>query len=145
MKKIAAVVFVLFTIGLQAQEEENHDFNSWDTDGDGYISNDEFNNSWGNQDYYASWDTDHNGVISNEEWQTGTITYYGKTKDWKHNKNNNFKAWDTDKNGTLDENEFRQGSYNTWDYNHDGRISDQEYSDFGATMNKDSMMDDDMK
>lgn len=52
------------------------DANDWDSDGDGALSEDEFNTGWGEYGAYDSWDSDGDGMLSEDEFNTGIYDSY---------------------------------------------------------------------
>ena len=71
----------------------NDDFNSYDTDKDGYFEYQEYYNSFGNTDYYSNWDKNKDNSLDNNEYSDMV-----------------FDSWDRDHNGYIDENEYNDYS-----------------------------------
>ncbi len=71
----------------------NNDFNSYDTDKDGYLEYQEYYDSLGNTDYYSKWDTNKDNSLDNKEYSDMV-----------------FDSWDRNKNGYIDQNEYNDYS-----------------------------------
>ncbi len=71
----------------------NDDFNSYDTDKDGYLEYQEYYNSLGNSDYYSNWDKNKDNSLDSNEYSDMV-----------------FDSWDRDHNGYIDENEYNDYS-----------------------------------
>lgn len=96
-------------------------FRSWDTDGDGYINNDEYTsgNSAFETDYgnnFGAWDLNGDGQLDPEEYNSGM------------NEAGIYGGWDADADGQLNEDEFNDGVFNSWDADRDGNLSSDEYN-----------------
>lgn len=88
LKKLAgigAIVVALTAAPAMAQE----DIGAWDTDGDGALSQEEFETGWGENDVYSTWDEDGDGALTEEEFNAGV-----------------FDSYDADDSGAIEEPEF---------------------------------------
>ena len=130
MRAITTFILFLGFPNLHGQSEDLNDFDRWDTNKDGYITDTEFEASWDGEDYYATWDVDGSGVVSRDEWQRGVDTYYSDVNDQDINVSRDYNEWDMDRDGIIGEDELRQGNYNAWDADRDGRLDDLEYSNY---------------
>lgn len=94
-------------------------FNRWDSDEDGYISEEEYvagSTPWGD-DYiqnFETWDTDEDGTLNAEEFGAGM------------DDTGLYDTWDVDGEGYLTEEEFGDGLFNTLDADEDGYLADDE-------------------
>lgn len=130
---ILAIIIILFSSSLliaqQVESKVDQDFKKWDTDGDGYINNGEFQSGLDNQGYFNTYDSNTDGRVDDAEWRTAEQTY-------DYLESDNFAVWDTDKDGTLNNQELGTGVYNHWDTDRNGRIERLEYetnySDWGT-------------
>lgn len=75
----------------------------------------ETHSSWA----FADWDTNNDGQLSKEEFQAG----YEETT--------LFNDWDVNDDGVLDEDEFSSGLYETWDYDGNGYLEEEEIEEHG--------------
>ncbi len=97
---------------------------SYDSNKDGYIQSEEFT------DYiYTKSDTNGDGYMGDEEWKLSTSQFYRPYKDINYN---NYTYWDQDKDNRLDNNEVKTliektGLYSKWDKNKDGKVSNAEF------------------
>ena len=130
MKKLTLMILAIGSFSLQAQNDRNGNFEDWDNNQDGYVSDNEFEDTWEKDNYFGDWDQDGDDVLSEDEWNSGVDNYYNDSNGWDDNDNNSFAAWDQDNNGELDENEFTEGTYDTWDENNNNRIENNEYSNY---------------
>lgn len=78
---------------------------------------------------YTRWDNDGDGFISDAEWQSNTARWYPKG----YSEYKTYTYWDKDGDGRLDSNEFgtvisTTNLYNTWDVNADKTIEGDEYA-----------------
>lgn len=122
--KVTGIMLVMLLAAstlLRAQPQNSH-FDTWDTDGDGYINDTEFGTGIDHEGHFKLYDSNTDGVIDDAEWRTARETSEFLESDF-------FTSWDTDQDGFLHEDEFVQGTYNTWDANRDGQLEQQEYDD----------------
>lgn len=84
-----------------------------DADADGYVNQQDFDRWWQENDPFADWDADANGVITENEI-SGEFDI-------------DFDTLDADGSGDLTEEELRQGLFEEWDENDDGRIGQDEF------------------
>lgn len=82
---LGALLVSLAAVPALAQDS----MSDWDSNGDGTISQDEFNTGWGEAGVYDSWDEDGDGALSEDEFNTGV-----------------FESYDSDDSGAIEEPEF---------------------------------------
>src|SRR5690606_942340 len=78
---------------------------------------------------YSIWDTDRDGFLSDEEWKTNTVRWYGPTTTTYKS----YTYWDKNGDGMIDATEFDTTAtdtklYSVWDTNADSRIENNEYA-----------------
>jgi|GEM_PF-1833132 len=78
---------------------------------------------------YRVWDTDRDGYLSDEEWKLSTARWYGPTS----NTYQTYTYWDKNGDGKIDATEFDTGAastklYTVWDTNADSQINNDEYA-----------------
>lgn len=100
------------------EEEENY-FNNWDTDNDERYSERELNEA-----LFNNWDRNNDGTLDGAEYQA-----YNRA--WGERYGDNFSTWDTNNDERLDAEEFdagqqEAGTYDAWDTDGDGYISNEE-------------------
>lgn len=61
----------------------------WDEDGDGVLTEEEFEQGWGETEVFGDWDTDGDGILTEGEYRAGV-----------------FNTYDADGDGELDEEEL---------------------------------------
>ena len=96
LKKLAgigAIMAALTAAPAMAQE----DIGAWDTDGDGALNEEEFNEGWGaswgeEESAFDTWDEDDDGALSEDEYNAGV-----------------FDSYDADDSGAIEEPEFGDG------------------------------------
>lgn len=101
-------------------------FNEWDTDRDGNLNENEYNEgmrNWQNQS------ANNQGTTGT----TGTTNTTGTTGTTTDNNLGTFNDWDTNRDGSIDQNEFNQGNFNAWDTDRNGTLSNDEYNRGMAT------------
>lgn len=69
----ASALALLLATPVLAQEEGAE---AWDTDGDGALSEEEFNTGFGEAGVYGSWDADGDGALTEEEFNAGAFGGY---------------------------------------------------------------------
>lgn len=102
-------------------------YETWDTDRDGVVDEDEFEvasaGDIGDIGDFADWDADRNGALSEDEFYSGA-----------------YDVWDADRNGLLSQDEFGAGSdawlgdtdmsdFTAWDVDRSGLLDDEEFYD----------------
>lgn len=102
-------------------------YETWDTDRDEFLSEDEFTTTYTDVDYYGTWDANNDGFIDETEWGTGVGNYYPA---YNYETNGNFDTWDLNDDNVLDQDEFISKNYTLWDTNKDGRIEMAEYEEW---------------
>lgn len=136
---------ILMAPNMVSAQNINEEFDTIDTDGDGYISARELNEAQNgtmdqqNSDIMKTLDADGNETVSLTEY----TEFYTKLSQEKSIKEleSNFKALDTDGNGKLDMNELKDFRTETLDDTNnaviealdtdkDGKISRQEFAAF---------------
>lgn len=102
-------------------------FNRMDEDGDGMLSQNEWENGYDNlySDYvgtsdYSLYDEDGDEMISSEEF------YMGMSDSDYYN------TYDTNRDGSIDQTELSDTVFDTWDENGDGVIDRTEYDSYSA-------------
>ena len=99
------------------------DFDRYDRNTDQQWDRDEFNTSMGESTIFNDWDTDRDGFLNENEYNEGTRNWQGENRgvfgDWDADRNGNidqnefnegtFNAWDADRNGTLNSDEYNRG------------------------------------
>ena len=123
--RIALTASLLSVSGIAAAE-----FSDWDADGNGALSQEEWNTGWENEGAFDTWDSDDDGLLSQNEFETGI----GDGEAFADNDDFGYDLWDTDGDGLLDSDEVNEGFYNTYDENSDNVIEEPEYDDFGDDM-----------
>lgn len=113
--------------------EEDRTFDTWDTDRDGTINEDEFNQ--GNMNlqeqrsqrmYGEEGLQEEQPLNTNEEVTTGSDVTNEGVND---NGIETYNDWDKDRDGTINRDEFNQGTYNSLDRNQDGALDMDEYNE----------------
>ena len=94
-------------------------FTDWDSDGDGYLSEDEYAGG-----SYKNWDTNQDSRLDEDEWNRGVENDGMTGQSWAD--------WDLDADGFINDGEYREGNtrggwYKTWDSDGDNRLSRDEY------------------
>lgn len=102
-------------------------YDTWDSDADGYLTEDEFYTSYDQTGYYDTYDTDADTYLSEEEYTTGYVGAGFDTAD-------NFSTYDTDGDGRISREEFRTGLFNLMDADGDGRVSREEFQRYEPMM-----------
>ena len=98
---------------------------SYDTNKNGMIDPDEFTTY-----FYSRSDTNGDGYLGDDEWKVSTTKWYRPYKDVNYN---NYTFWDQDKDKKLDANEVKTlvektGLYSKWDTNLDKKIDNDEFA-----------------
>ena len=93
-------------------------FESYDTNGDGNVTKDEYYGSIADWGTYPDWDTSGDGLVDEEEF--GALGH-----DWDYD------TWDSDANGYVDSGEFYDGLYTTYDSEEDGHWQLGNWDDAG--------------
>lgn len=118
--------------------DERRTFDNWDTDRDGTINEDEFN------DGTRNWQNQNMGT---EENTTGTTGMEGTGTTGTTETTNDvgtFNDWDTNRDGTIDQDEYNEGTFNAWDTDRNGTLSNEEYNrGVGTETDIDTGIDDD--
>lgn len=78
---------------------------------------------------YRIWDTDRDGFLSDEEWKLSTARWYGPSSSTYQT----YTYWDKNGDGKVDATEFDTGAastklYTVWDTNADSQINNDEYA-----------------
>ena len=102
-------------------------YDTWDSDADTYLSEDEFATNYDQNGYYGTYDTDADTYLSEDEYNTG---YVGAGFDTAEN----FGTYDTDSDGRISQDEFRTGLFNLMDADGDGRVSREEFQQYESMM-----------
>lgn len=124
--KYRLTLVVAGSLILAGCQEPAAEFDFWDTNGDGYISTEEFASKWNGMDYYADWDENDDNLLDRQEWQTRLDEYY---YDWDNDQLSAFNDWDQDGNDILTPAELGRGTFSYWDENQDGKVSAEEYDE----------------
>lgn len=106
------------------------DFSSWDEDGDGAISTEEWNASMDDEGLFDVIDENGNGVLEVEEVDEGFIEYD--------------LAWDLDASGHIERGEAELGLFNSYDGDGDEQLAEQEFRDFTAAVDGSGVLDQDV-
>lgn len=117
-------VLLMFVVATGCDLHDEVAFDTWDVDGDGNITESEFEQAWTETDYYSTWDTNGDGNIDSEEWTIGLQRVGYSPAD---EVNGYFNDWDDDANRLLDEQEFMDAWFENWDTNGDGQVTPAEY------------------
>ena len=93
LKKLAGIGALLAAM-TAAPAIAQEDIGEWDADGDGAVSEEEFNTGWDSgfgegEDAFSTWDEDGDGALSQEEYDAGV-----------------FGSYDDDNSGVIEEPEF---------------------------------------
>lgn len=104
-----------------AQEEWN--FEDWDAESDGSITEIEFNEGFEATELFDSWDVDDSGVLSEEEFSAGLF------ESWDQTGNDLFEAWDVDDSGGLSEGELSAGLFEAWDEDDNDLFGEEEWNE----------------
>lgn len=91
-------------------------FNTYDTDGDGFVTDDEFGVGFANTPYYGTYDLDNDGLLDANEFGVGTADF-----------GYDYNAFDLDGDGYVNDDEFYGGVYNTFDVDNDGLLDANEF------------------
>lgn len=99
-----------------------NDLATWDVDGDGSLSRDEFYNTT-----FANTDVDNDDLIDEDEWNTGYTSMYGVYTD------DDFATYDADADGFIDNDEWNavyveSGWYETYDADSDSMLTEDEWN-----------------
>lgn len=115
------MLLMVTLVAQTSQQPTEATFNTWDTNGDGYVTDTEFESGFGSQPFYDEvYDSNTDGMIDDAEWRTALDTYeYLGTDDYG--------VWDLDEDGFISKDEFNQGAYQRWDHNSDGQIDQNEF------------------
>ncbi|MDT0631374.1 hypothetical protein RQM47_04870 [Rubrivirga sp. S365] len=108
--------FLLVGCASTATGTADDDFDAYDTDRDGFISDAEFGVGFGATPYYNDYDLDGDGRLDENEFGAGTADYgydYG--------------TFDADRDGFVTDDEYRTGVFGTFDTDRDGRLSSDEF------------------
>lgn len=102
-------------------------YETWDTDRNEIITEDEFRTTYRDARYFKVWDVDGDGTIDVTEWETGVNTYYPV---YDYNVHGNYNEWDMNQDEVLDEDEYVGATYRLWDTDGDGQIEAVEYQEW---------------
>ena len=89
-------------------------FDTYDADGDGFVTDDEFYGGFAASPYYAGYDADGDGLINDAEFGATGFGY-------------DYATYDLDGDGYLADDEFYGGVYDTWDADRDGVLDRTEF------------------
>src|SRR5690606_29626339 len=99
-----------------AQDDTQVDLSSWDEDGDGNVSMEEWDSAIEDQGVFDMIDENGNGVFEIEEADEDLFVYDLEM--------------DIDDGGNIDRQEFTAGTFNNYDANADDQLDEQEFGDF---------------
>lgn len=112
----------------------------WDANGDGDITEEEWDESFAGSSTFDDWDVDGDGVINESEYSTGLFGTFDANDDgditeeeWEQSFDVEnvydgwYDAWDVNDDGVLDSNEFSAGLYDYYDANDNGVFDEQEW------------------
>lgn len=94
----------------------NQAWSDIDTDSDGALSQEEFQQWWSQANPFQSWDVDGDAELTEDEWSA--------------NMNVEFAEVDEDGDGTVQQEELQTGLYAAWDENSDGQLQQEEWHGF---------------
>lgn len=142
------------------------EYEYYDSDLDGSIEEEEFNDSFESTYFYEGWDLDNDGYLSEEELYSGTFEAIDDNADNVITQNEftvadhmltdyagmdygSFSEWDDNTDGMLDYQEYSEavgslGIYYEWDDNGDNLIETNEFNDAlyeGWDLNEDGVID----
>ena len=94
IKLSSALSAAAFLATLAATPVMSQEIGEWDSDGDGVLNQDEFNEGWGSaygdgESAFSIWDEDGDGALSEDEYNAGV-----------------FDSYDADDSGMIEEPEF---------------------------------------
>ncbi|ELR70321.1 hypothetical protein C900_04006 [Fulvivirga imtechensis AK7] len=104
----------------------DNNFSTWDANADRRIDNNEFNNSFRDNNPYMDWDANNDSRLDENEWNNNFTSYY-QDRDVDDGL---FDDWDMNGDGYLDENEYRDGTFKLWDGNNDSYVDENEYGEW---------------
>jgi Ca2+-binding EF-hand superfamily protein len=121
---VASITGSPIAVHAQQSETQTHTY-SYDTNKNGMIDPDEFTTY-----FYSRSDTNGDGYLGDDEWKVSTSKWYRPYKDVNYN---NYTFWDQDKDSKLDANEVKTlvektGLYSKWDTNLDKKIDNDEFA-----------------
>lgn len=102
-------------------------YDTWDTNQDTYLDEDEYRTNYGQSGLYDTYDTDQDTYLSEDEYRTG---YVGAGFDTEEN----FSEYDTDGDGRISREEFEAGLFSRMDADGDGRISREEFQRYESML-----------
>jgi hypothetical protein len=138
----------LIVISSCDKDVEDLDYNEYDLNSDGEVTQSEFiqamdevdffqdindDNIYSEDDiyigYYNLWDLDDDGYLSEEEWDKGSALYFDNQDISPYGP---YEGWDMDNDLKLDENEFSEGMtqedyLHEWNIDEDSGISEKEF------------------
>lgn len=108
---------------LDTQEFNTFVYNRWDRNGDGFVTDDEWQAStvrWyppGYSEYktYTYWDKDHDGRLDANEF--GSVMENTKL----------YKTWDSDADNVIENSEYAASTFHIYDLDNDGKITLEEW------------------
>lgn len=120
-------VFFLLTFSLMSCDyDDPYEYEDWDMDNDGIVTDEEFYPMFDEVGYYKAWDYDNDGLVEYTEWENTLVDYDFLDDDYYYD-------WDMDGDGVLDYDEFNKGIYTLWDTDGDGDIERIEYEEWYKT------------
>ncbi len=128
MKIAASSALALSLLAVPAVAQE---FSEWDSDGDGAISEEEFNTGFGENEAFNTWDANDDGGLDETEFGTG----FGDREVGE------FSEWDESGDGLVDNEEFNAGVYGNYDADDSGVIEEPEFGDMGDDIGDGGLFD----
>ena len=129
-KLILTLAALLTAGGVSGDPRER--FSEWDSDGNGRLSETEWQAGFDDMGLFALWDTDGDGGLSEQEWR-GFENKAVFDEDFLNRDEVGFELWDRDEDGLLDPEETARGFYDVFSRN-DGAIGEEEFETFGSRM-----------
>lgn len=95
------------------------------------VDRDQLNSQIADTQVYPSWDTDKDGFLSNDEFRNSLL---GNSKNGNRLGSANFDNFDVDGDGYLTDREFSDGMFSTYDVNNSGLLEREEYGYLGSDL-----------
>lgn len=123
----SCAAIVAIAVGCNTGYEYGYGYNDWyeyDLDESDVVEREEFEEKWEGFGTFDTWDKDGDGYLSEKEWLEGSKDYYGE---WDTEEMGYYSDWDTDGDNRLSTTEVALNTYDTWDLDGDGEIQKEEF------------------